>query len=188
LIFSLFTTVWMICYGGELGLLLYHTSDAERYLRLLAPLIPLMYIDMVTDGMLKGLGLQTASMRINILDAALSLILVWQLIPRMGIYGYLITIYISELLNFTLSFRQLCHHAAFHLPVYRSFFAPFLSALCAVLFPRLLWMPFCTAKPLAAILLSTVLYWLLLRLLGCITRRDLQWFFGIFRKNSARNR
>ena len=183
LMFSLFAAMCMFCYGGELGKRFYRTAEAETYLRLLAPLIPLMYIDMVVDGMLKGLGLQTFSMRINILDAALSLLLVWQLIPKMGICGYLITIYLSELLNFSLSLHQLRRHAELHLPVYRSFFAPLLSALCAVLLPRLMWSSFCTSKPLAAMAYSTALYWVLLRLMGCITKRDIQWFFGIFRKN-----
>lgn len=182
LLFSLFAALLLLVYGGELGQALYRSSEAETYLRRLAPLIPLMYVDMTVDGMLKGLGLQTASMRINILDAALSLLLVWQLIPRLGIHGYLITIYVSELLNFTLSFLQLRRHAGLQLPVYRSLFSPLLAAMCAVFLPRLALPVFCEVRPLGAVCFSAVLYWLLLRLLGSVTRQDVRWFWSIFRK------
>ena len=87
LLFSFFSSALLLVYGGELGRLLYKSAEAETYIRLLSPLVPLMYLDTAVDGMLKGMGLQTASMRINILDAAMSLMLVWQLIPRVGIGG-----------------------------------------------------------------------------------------------------
>ena len=52
-----------------LGMLIYGSREAGRYLRLLAPLIPFMYTDMAVDGCLKGLGEQVWSMGVNILDA-----------------------------------------------------------------------------------------------------------------------
>ena len=106
LLFAWFSAALLLVYGGELGQRLYRSAEVRQYIRLLAPLVPLMYLDTAVDGMLKGLGLQNASMRINILDALISLLLVWQLIPRVGIAGYLFTIYLSEILNFILSFLQ----------------------------------------------------------------------------------
>lgn len=181
LLFSFFTAAVLLVYGGELGWLLYKSNEAERYIRLLAPLVPLMYLDTTVDGMLKGMGLQTASMRINILDAAISLLLVWQLIPRVGISGYLFTIYVSETLNFLLSFRQLNRHAGLWLPFYRSVLAPLMAAMCSMFLPRLMLPAFCEAQPVWAALFSGALYYLLLRLLGSVTRRDILWFFHIFR-------
>ena len=40
------------------------------YIRILSPLVPVMYTDTVTDGMLKGLDQQIQSMRYNIIDSA----------------------------------------------------------------------------------------------------------------------
>lgn len=183
LLFAWFSAALLLVYGGELGQRLYRSAEVRQYIRLLAPLVPLMYLDTAVDGMLKGLGLQNASMRINILDALISLLLVWQLIPRVGIAGYLFTIYLSEILNFILSFLQLRRHAGLGLPLYRSVLAPLMAALCAILFPRLLLPVLCNQAPLGAAAFSTVLYYLLLRLLGSVTRRDLRWFWGIFQKN-----
>ncbi len=182
LLFSFFTAALLLVYGGELGRLLYQSDNTERYIRLLAPLIPLMYLDTTVDGMLKGMGLQTASMRINILDAAISLLLVWQLIPRVGVNGYLFTIYVSETLNFLLSFHQLNRQAGLWLPFYRSVLAPLMAAMFSMFFPRLLLPFFCDTQPFGAVLFSAFLYYVLLRLLGSVTKRDLQWFRGIFRQ------
>ncbi len=66
-----------------------------------------MYIDAVTDGMLKGLDLQMYSMKYNIIDSALSVVLLLVLLPRFGISGYLAVIYTSEILNTALSIRRL---------------------------------------------------------------------------------
>ena len=179
LLFSFFTGGVLLVYGGDLGQMLYKSAQVERYIRLLAPLVPLMYLDTTVDGMLKGMGLQNASMRINILDAAVSLLLVWQLIPRAGLGGYLLTIYVSETLNFLLSFRQLNRHAGLRLPFFRSVLSPLMAAMCAIVFPRL---ALGGGQPMVLMGCSLLLYYLLLRLLGSVTRRDLRWFWGIFRQ------
>ena len=186
LLFSFFSSALLLVYGGELGRLLYKSAEAETYIRLLSPLVPLMYLDTAVDGMLKGMGLQTASMRINILDAAISLMLVWQLIPRVGIGGYLFTIYVSETLNFLLSFRRLRKQAGLWLPFYRSVLAPVMASMCAMFLPRLVLPGFCMARPLWAAAASGVLYYLLLRMLGSVTRQDVRWFLGIFREHPAK--
>ncbi len=182
LLFSFFTGGVLLVYGGDLGRLLYKSDEVETYIRLLAPLVPLMYLDTTVDGMLKGMGLQNASMRINILDAGVSLLLVWQLIPRVGLGGYLLTIYVSETLNFLLSFWQLNRHGGLWLPFFRSVLSPLMATMCAIFLPRLVLPGLCGARPVAAMGCSLLLYYLLLRLLGSITRRDLRWFWGIFRQ------
>ena len=80
---------------------------AGRFIRLLAPLVPLMYTDMVVDGCLKGLGQQVWSMAINILDAALGVLLVWYFLPIGALTAYLCIIYFNETLNFVLSLLRL---------------------------------------------------------------------------------
>ena len=90
-------------FARPLGMLLYGSAEAARFLRLLAPMVPFLYTDIVTDGCLKGLGQMMASMAFNIAEAALGLVLVWALLPRWALTGYLVTLYICEVFNFTLS-------------------------------------------------------------------------------------
>ena len=90
-----------------LGGVLYHDAACARFLRLLAPMVPLIYTDIVTDGCLKGLGEMMRSMAYNIAEAALGLVLVWALLPRWALGGYIFTLYVCELFNFALSLRRL---------------------------------------------------------------------------------
>lgn len=103
LLFSGAVGLFMFMFSDMLGLSIYKSSEAGRYIRVLAPLIPVMYTDMTVDGCLKGLGQQVWSMAINILDALLGLLLVWQLLPRYALSAYIFTIYATELINFALS-------------------------------------------------------------------------------------
>lgn len=103
LLFSGAVGLFMFVFSDMLGLSIYKSSEAGRYIRVLAPLIPVMYTDMTVDGCLKGLGQQVWSMAINILDALLGLLLVWQLLPRYALSAYIFTIYATELVNFALS-------------------------------------------------------------------------------------
>ena len=70
----------------------------------LSPLVIVMYLDSVVDGMLKGLGLHLSSMFINVADAAMTLLCVCLLLPRFGVRAYIAILYLSECCNFALSF------------------------------------------------------------------------------------
>ena len=102
-VFSLAVGLFLFVCSDALGMLVYRSRDAGRYIRILAPLVPVMYTDMSVDGCLKGLGQQVWCMGINILDALLGLLLTWQLLPRYALGAYIGIIYVTELFNFGLS-------------------------------------------------------------------------------------
>lgn len=94
-------------FGYELGLGVYASGEAGNYIRLLAPLVPLMFLDTTVDSVLKGLGEQVYTMKVNIIDAAICFVFVVLLVPKMGIYGYVTVIYVSEAVNATLSILRM---------------------------------------------------------------------------------
>ena len=108
LLFSLFFSVFFFICADLLGWLVYKDRGCALYIRLLAPLLPFLYTDIVTDGCLKGLGQMMPSMAFNIAEAALGLALVELLVPRWGLAGYMAVLYVCEVFNFTLSIRRLC--------------------------------------------------------------------------------
>lgn len=99
LIFSIGTAGIMSCHAYSLGTVIYQSPDAAEYIRLLAPLVPVMYLDGTVDAILKGLGEQVYSMNVNILDALLSVVLVLVLLPKRGVMGYVAVLYVCELFN-----------------------------------------------------------------------------------------
>ena len=106
-VFAVIIFVFCLIFADDIGAMIYKSREAGRFIRLLSPVILTMYIDAVTDGMLKGLDLQMYSMKYNIIDSALSVVLLLVLLPRFGISGYLAVIYTSEILNTALSIRRL---------------------------------------------------------------------------------
>lgn len=105
--YSLLCSAVIFLSADWLGGTLYPGTKTAFYLRWLAPLIPLMYLDTTVDTFLRGMGLQVSSMFYNIIDAAVCLSMVLVLLPRIGIPGYLMVLYTSELLNLFLSLHKL---------------------------------------------------------------------------------
>lgn len=90
-----------------LGGLVYHSAAAGGFIRILAPMTPFIYTDIITDGCLKGLGEMMRSMTYNVAEAALGLALVWALLPRWALAGYVFVLYVCEIFNFSLSVLRL---------------------------------------------------------------------------------
>ncbi|MBQ8528760.1 MAG: oligosaccharide flippase family protein [Clostridia bacterium] len=131
LIYGIFSAAVIYSFSEELGFAVYNSYDAGYYIAILAPIVPIMYLDHVTDSMLKGVGEQVYSMWVNITDSLLSVLLVYFLIPKMGISGYALVIIIMEGYNFLLSFIRLRKKVSFSLHLFRSVALPLICALSA---------------------------------------------------------
>ena len=186
-VFGIGTAGILVCFAEPLGILVYKSAEAAKYIRIFAPLVPVMYLDTTVDGMLKGLGQQLHSMFYNIIDASLSVFLVWSLMPRIGLAGYVICVFVTELINLAFSLTRLLTVTEAKLPVLKAVFCPLAciagaTALAMIAFRKML--PFCgnTVFTVSGILLSVVFYVALLRLTGGLSGEDSRWFRSIFQK------
>ena len=107
IIFGIGCSALVGTFSYELGCSIYNSRDAGHFLKILAPLIFFMYLDHISDGMLKGLDKQNYVMKINILDASLSVVFAIILVPKFGIYGFVASLYLCECLNCFFSFGRL---------------------------------------------------------------------------------
>ena len=96
-----------------------------------------MYVDSSVDAFLKGMGEQVYSMNVNIIDAATSVLLVWLLLPRMGLWGYVVAIYVTETLNTTLSLCRMLRMSRMPVSLWRQVFCPLLCATGAAAICRM---------------------------------------------------
>lgn len=106
-VFSTLVSGLMYLLAPALGDLLYSSESAGRYLRSFSPLILMLYLDALTDGMLKGLGEQVASVRYNTITAALDVLFLWLLLPKWGLDGFFFSFTVTHALNFYLSIMRL---------------------------------------------------------------------------------
>ena len=137
LFFSFGVAGIMSCFSYELGEILYHSHEAGVYIRRLAPLIPIMYVDSSVDAVLKGMGEQVYSMNVNIIDALVSVLMVWLLLPSMGLGGYVLTIYVTETLNTTLSLTRMLKVSGMKVQLFKQVFGPLLCVVGATQLIRL---------------------------------------------------
>ena len=129
-------------------------------------------------------------MKINIADALISVILVSLLIPRLGILGYLVTIYISESFNTVMSVTHLLSIRKTQVRPWKWIYKPLFAIVGATCAAKLLFtlLPILTPLPALTItlhcLLTLLCYLLLLILLGGLEREDLCWLGSLFRRGS----
>ena len=130
LIFAVGIAGALYTFAAPLGTAVYHSAEAGGYIRIFAFLAPIIYLDMVTDGMLKGLGQQMHSMIYNIIDSFVSVLLVYALLPRYALTAYIAIICFTECFNFSMSVLRLRKVAELKLRS-KSIFTPALSVIGA---------------------------------------------------------
>ena len=184
-IFSFLISGFLICFSNELGMMIYNSSEASHYIKHLAPLVPIMYLDGVTDAMLKGLGEQVYSMNVNIIDALLSIFFVVILLPKYGMMGYIITIYITEIVNFALSFFRLLLKTKLDINIAKTLLSPSFSIIITSFFVKCLFsfVPMQTNEAGTLIIkciLSVLIYCFFIRITKGISKDDTAWLKNVF--------
>ena len=106
-IFSVIIAILICAFANTLSQILYNKLEIAKYLKILSPLIVVMYLDIVIDSILKGLDAQVSVMAINVFDCVVSIAFIYFLVPILGFSGYIISIFISEIIDFTLSGTKL---------------------------------------------------------------------------------
>ena len=103
--------------SAPLGRLLFRNEQAGYYLALFAPLIVVLYLDAVTDGLLKGLGQQLYCVQCSIFTSALEVAGLLVLLPRLGVAGYFLTFAVTRLINYLLGAGRLLRVTGGPLPM-----------------------------------------------------------------------
>lgn len=100
-------TIFLYAFSDKLAHFIYKDISIGYYIKIFAPLATFIYVDTVVDSVLRGLDAQVGVMIINILDLIINVGFIYLAVPKLGLTGYIISIYISEILNFTISTMHL---------------------------------------------------------------------------------
>lgn len=94
--------------GGErIGFLIYKSNDVGYLIKALSPIVPLMYLDSICDGILKGLDQQSFTFKTAVSDSVIRIILILIVLPKMGINGFILIMYFSNLYTCLLNVGRL---------------------------------------------------------------------------------
>lgn len=113
----------------QLGELVYGSAAVGYLIRALAPLIPFMYIDLIADGILKGLDEQTFLFKINVADSFIRVVLVVLLVPRFGMLGFLGVMFFSNLFTSILAVIRILKTTKVFLNLKKYLFVPLFASI-----------------------------------------------------------
>lgn len=133
LIISFYVTVIYIKYGEYICNIMYHESSVSSTLKLMSIIIPFMYLNIGMSGILNGLGKQVGVMICGISDGIIRIVIMYFLIPTYGLYGYIITLLICEII-LTLSCFLLLHSGGnIKLSMKKWISGPLVATICGLL-------------------------------------------------------
>ena len=145
-----------------------------------------MYTDSVTDAVLKGMGEQFYAMKVNIADACISVVLVYFLVPIYGVYGYIATIYIAEIINAALSIFRMIKVTGLRPPMLKFLVCPILCVIGSASVSNILKNIFCGSQNALGLVINisvfALLYAVFMTLLGGFSREDANWIKALFTK------
>lgn len=129
LVFSICIATMFLFFGDDIAMLIYGDKSLGFFIKVLSPIIPLLYLDNVVDGMLKGLNEQLHYLIYNIIDSVTRVILTFTLLPLMGTKGVIIVCYVSAILNSGLSTLRLIKVAHIDMKIFSWIIFPVITGI-----------------------------------------------------------
>lgn len=187
-IVGVFVVCIFLAFPGELSEIIYKDAQIGELLRMLSWLCPFMCMESVVVSILQGLGEQVSSMRYNIIDSVLRIVLVYALIPVNGVKGFMMMVIVSNLYTPLMNLYRLLKITHIRMKLADWVLKPGLCALVTwqvtrvlynyLLAPRLALLP-STALGIA---IAALLFSMILLLIGSISMRDVNWFLSRLRR------
>lgn len=124
LILGIFSTGFFLFFGSPLGMSVFHIKEAGTYLMILAWLCPFLYTATTLSSIINGLGKAHLTFLNSVVGLSFRIILLALIIPRYGIYGYFISVLISQLLITALDIFIVVKNISFQLDAVNSILKP----------------------------------------------------------------
>ena len=165
----------MLFFAQPLGRGIYKSIEAGEYIKIFAPLVPIVYIDSVTDGCLKGLNQQLHSMMYNVMEGIINVVLLFLLLPKTAIMGYIVVMYIKEIFNAFLSIRRLSKVTQVDFMSWGV-----LTSILSLYGAKVLCSTMNLSAPLGIMIFIYLLFYVtLLYILSAVSREDIRWIISL---------
>lgn len=127
--FSIVSGGIFFMYPREISLAIYGSTECVTSTRILALVTPFMYVETVSDGILKSIGEQNKTLLYSVVNSVFRIAFVLLLIPFSGVQGYLWLLIASNLLSFALCYRRLRHVTSYKPRIFYDVALPLLCTL-----------------------------------------------------------
>ncbi len=85
--FSIFTAMIFLCFGKEIGFLMSGDYFAGKIIAILAPAVPFIYLEIILEGILKGMGKHSFSSLNYLVEYVIRISVLLICVPVFGFYG-----------------------------------------------------------------------------------------------------
>lgn len=132
--FAFFIAAMLLRHHEIISRSFFEDTRVPYYLGMLSILCIPMYLDTVADSILKGLNLQNASLKYNIIDSILRIGAIFIVMPKAGPVFYVAMLYISEIFNLALSLGKAAKTTNLKIDFAGLVVIPMISAAAALVF------------------------------------------------------
>lgn len=132
-VFSAVTGVVFFVFAKEFSVALYGSEECVQSTRILSLVTPFMYMETMSDGLLKSIGQQNRTLLYSVVNSVFRIAMVLFFIPYSGDVGYLWLLVVSNTLSFVLCFFRLKKVSGFKLGLGNYAMKPLAFALLGAL-------------------------------------------------------
>ncbi|MBQ8203933.1 MAG: oligosaccharide flippase family protein [Clostridia bacterium] len=127
LVSFVFSAIFFVA-GRQIGQVIYRSEDVGILIKLLAPLVPLMYLDSIADGILKGLDQQNFTFITAVSDSALRIVFILLILGNRGLLGFIGIMYFSNIYTCFLHVGRLIKLSGANIKFVKQIFLPLMFA------------------------------------------------------------
>ena len=141
LLLSIFAAACFMFCGDSAGIIIYGSERVGYMLRMLAPIVPFMYLESIMTGILKGLDRQNDMFVYNTVDSVARIICVLLLVPKFGMEGFLMVMTVSNIMTSSLCCRSALKASCVKMKWISDVIVPFVVSFAAVFLAKQLFSP-----------------------------------------------
>ncbi len=117
-------------FSEDVSSLLYKSTESANAIKILATVTPFMYIETVSDGLLKSIGEEKKVFRYGIYNSIFRLVSILFFLKSTGEMGYILLLIASNTFSFLLCFGRLKKASGFKTNTMREFIFPTIASIC----------------------------------------------------------
>lgn len=175
-IISIFASGVFIAFSDDIGWVVYSNKEIGIIIRVLAPIIPIMYLERIMDGILNSLNKQVTLLKINLIDMVIRILIIYFIIPTKGIEGFIIVIFVSNIFNFTLNMYNVLKTTNLEFKIFNWVVKPIICVSIAVLISS-----YIGSNIIEQTIVSMIIYFIMLIFTACIRIKDFNWILDSFK-------
>ncbi len=131
---GIFVSAMFISFPDKIAAIFYKNLEVAQMLKSLSLLCPILYVQMICMGILNAIGEQISSMKYNILEGVLRILLIVLLVPKGGINAFLALMFITSGFSLVLYSLRLVKVTAFPICLSKILIKPIFAIItsCAI--------------------------------------------------------